>query len=129
MTQLDNSNNFIIKDDKSNVEKLVNIQIFSKKIIANLSAGFGYNYESYYKIYGTRGVIELKKCFSIEENKKNIIYLYQNDKVKKIQIKPHNQFSLMISNFIKIIHNNKISKDNNNKNLNYIYIFDKIFKK
>ena len=69
------SNYFVIKDKKTKVEKLVNIQLSNGKVIANLSSGFDNNYESIYKIYGNKGTIQLNRCFSIGENFKNTVII------------------------------------------------------
>ena len=123
------SNYNIIYDKKTKVEKLVNIHISNNNVLANLSAGFDYNYHAYYKIYGTKGEIKLNKCFSIDENHKNTIIIKNNKKIKKIQINSYNQFSLMINNYLNIIEKNKLLKNYNNKMLEYIGLFEKIFKK
>ncbi len=123
------SNNFyFINHKKYKVDKLVNIQLKSKEIIANLSCGFGFNYESYYKIYGSKGIIKVDKPFSINENFSNKIKVYKDDKIKYIKIKSYNQFSLMISNFLNIMNEHRFVNKNNNFNLKYIKLFTKIFK-
>ncbi|MDC3131791.1 Gfo/Idh/MocA family oxidoreductase [Pelagibacteraceae bacterium] len=123
------SNYFTIKDKKTKVEKLVNVQLSNGKVIANLSSGFDNNYESFYKIYGNKGTIQLNRCFSIDENFKNHVIINKNDKIKKIIIKPFDQFSLMVKNFLHIIEKNVSIKKHNSKMLNYITLFDEIFNK
>jgi len=92
------------------VDDCINLQIeFTNKTIANLTAGFGFEYESYYKIYGTKGIIKVEKPFSINANIANKIYINKNNKLEIIKMKPEDQFLLMIEYFSNLILKNKYS--------------------
>ena len=99
-------------------------------MLGTLSSGFGLNYESYYKFYGSKGNLELRRCFSIDGNISNNIFIYKkNENLKKILVSPADHFLIMIDKYAAIIKKNNFISYNNNLNLKYIKLFEEIFNK
>ncbi len=112
-------------DKKNKVDNIVQIQIkFNNNIFANIVAGFGIYYKSFYQIFFNNGAILAERAFSVNENFSPIIKIEKNDKIKKIKAPPDNQFKNMIDNYCSMILKEKISY---NKYVNQILYFYKVF--
>lgn len=100
-------------NSKFHVEDFVLIHMeFDRNIHASLCAGFGMCYQSKYSLLGTKGMIEVKKAFSVNEKEKTILVLENNKKRKEFYVPPVNQFTLMIDNFCEKIFNKNYYKKN-----------------
>lgn len=94
-------------DKKSSVDIRGNIHLtFSGNKTASLSFGYNNYFQSICEIWGTKGIIKTERAFNVAKNTKSIIYLHQNDKIKKIVIPAANQFQLAIEHFCNTIKNN-----------------------
>ena len=73
---------------------------------SNSSVGL-FSYESYfqstYSIWGSKGVLTSERAYNIKKNMKSKILIQKKDKVKNLLLSPHNQYQLMVQNFLKII--------------------------
>ncbi len=67
---------------------------------------------SKYSLLGTKGMIEVKKAFSVNEKEKTIIVLENNKTSKEFYVPSANQFTLMIDNFCEKILNKNYYKKN-----------------
>jgi dTDP-3,4-didehydro-2,6-dideoxy-alpha-D-glucose 3-reductase len=94
----------LIIDKNSDVDVKASISLrYSKNMIANMVVGYGLGYQSKYRIWGEKGLIQLSRAYNIPPNMKPKIKLEFPDKEKEIMIKPANHFKLMIDGFCKEI--------------------------
>ncbi len=80
---------------------------------------FGYDnyFQSTYDAWGTKGMIKTERAFNVPKNMQTIVYLHNDDKIKKIIIPAANQFQLAIEHFCAEIQNNSNKKNNFEKDL------------
>ena len=101
--------------------------IFSKNRSALGSFSYNNYFQSTYDVWGTKGLIKTERAFNVPKDMKTMISLNQNDKIKKIQIPPANQFQLAIEDFCtKIKH--KSNNDFEKEFLNQALIMDAVKK-
>ena len=94
----------LIIDKKYNVDVKASISLrYSENRVANMVVGYGLGYQSKYRIWGEKGLIQLSRAYNIPSNMKPKIKLEIADKEKEILIKPENHFELMINAFSKEI--------------------------
>ena len=101
--------------------------IFSKNRSALISFSYDDYFQSTYDIWGTKGLIRSERAFNVPKNKKTIISLNQNDKIKNILIPPVNQFELAIKDFCDKI-NNRTNNNFKKEFLNQALIMDAVKK-
>ena len=94
----------LIIDKNYDVDVKASISLrYSENRVANMVVGYGLGYQSKYRIWGGKGLIQLSRAYNIPSNMKPKIILEIADKEKEILIKPANHFELMINAFSKEI--------------------------
>jgi dTDP-3,4-didehydro-2,6-dideoxy-alpha-D-glucose 3-reductase len=94
----------LIIDKNHDVDVKASIQLrYSENIVANMVVGYGLGYQSKYRIWGDKGLIQLSRAYNIPANMKPKIQLEFPDKEKEILVKSANHFELMIDAFCKEI--------------------------
>ncbi|MBN4046329.1 Gfo/Idh/MocA family oxidoreductase [Nitrosarchaeum koreense] len=94
----------LIIDKNSDVDVKASISLrYSQNMMANMVVGYGLGYQSKYRIWGEKGLIQLSRAYNIPANMKPKIRLEFPDKEKEILTKSANHFKLMIDAFCKEI--------------------------
>ena len=115
----------LIIDKKSGVDVKANIFLkYDDSKMAQMSVGYGLFYQSTYRIWGTKGLLYLKRGYNIPPEMNAEIYL-NSRKTKIYSLKQVNHFLLMIDNFSRILKNEIKSNFNfENDLLNQARIMD-----
>jgi len=94
----------LVIDKNSGVDVKASITIrFSENMIASMVVGYGLGYQSKYRIWGERGLIQLSRAYNIPPGMKPEILLELPEEKEKILIEPANHFKLMIDSFCQIV--------------------------
>ena len=101
---------------------------FSDNQTAQLAYGFNNYYRNTYSIWGTDGLITLKRAFSIPPSESPVIQLEQQDYFEEIICDPDDQFKNEIDYFSSMILNNKIENEWNDEILLQAKLIDDIQK-
>lgn len=90
---------------------------FEENRVAFVSFGFDLVYQNNYSIWGSRGVINVDRAFSIPPEKKPTVELLKNDGTAElkleIDINKANQFELIFQDFCNTIKNRELHKTKN----------------
>lgn len=101
-------------DKKSGVDINGNIIMqYADKSRAFLVFGFNMYFQSTYSLWGSDGVLNLKRAFNIHPNTTQFVTLQNKnngDKIRNFRVKPFNQFELMINDFCRVIKNSKTAQ-------------------
>lgn len=76
---------------------------FDGDIIAKMTVGYNLGYQSKYRIWGEKGLIQLSRAYNIPPDMKPIIQMEFAEKDEKILLEPANHFQLMVDSFCKVI--------------------------
>lgn len=98
----------IDKDSGVDVKTSVTLR-YSENMIANMVVGYGLGYQSKYRIWGEKGLIQLSRAYNIPSDMKPKIRLEFPSEEKEIFLEPANHFELMIDAFCEEIKMNNNS--------------------
>lgn len=100
-------------EEKSGVD--INGTIFMQyadKSKSFLAFGFNMYFQSTYSLWGSDGVLILKRAFNTPPNITQSVTLQNRnknrDKIRNFRVKPSSQFKLMINDFCKVLTNSKL---------------------
>lgn len=100
-------------DDKHKVDIRMNAMLkYQKNRIAFVSAAYGVEYSSTYELWASKGIAAVKRAYSVPNDFAPTISVQQNNSASTINIKPADQFMLMIDSFCSEI-------KSNNKKINF----------
>lgn len=90
-------------DEKSQIDTKANLYLkYSGMKSAYVAVGYDLFYQSTYKLWGTKGILSMKRAYNIPPDMKAEITLTSN-KINIVSIKPVNHFLLMIDYFSKFL--------------------------
>jgi len=90
-------------DKKSQVDTKANLYLkYSNMKSAYLAVGYDLSYQSTYSLWGTKGILSMKRAYNIPPDMRAIITL-TSKKTNRISIKPVNHFLLMLDYFSKVL--------------------------
>ncbi len=76
--------------------------------------GFNMYFQSTYSLWGSSGILNLKRAFNAPSDVTQSVTLQnqnkKRDKIRNFRIKPSNQFKLMINDFCKVLKNSKVDQ-------------------
>ena len=94
----------LVIDPKTGVDLESHMIItFPNNKFAQISSSFGPYFQSTYSVFGSQGVLSVKRAYAVPKDKKVRIYIERNDKTKEIIIPPADHFKLMIDQFCQEI--------------------------
>jgi len=94
----------LVIDKESNVDVKASILLkYSEDMVANMVVGYGLGYQSKYRIWGEKGLIQLSRAYNIPAKMQPKIKLEFQNKEKEMTLKPANHFKLMIDGFCREI--------------------------
>lgn len=93
---------------------------------AQLAFGFNCYYRNYCAVWGTEGLLELERAFSIPDNLPAKLIHHKQDYKKEHIIEPYNVFAGEIEYFCENINKNEMQKKWLNESLAHIKTLDKI---
>ena len=67
-------------------------------------------FQSFYNVCGKNGVVQVERAFNIRDNMSGVITIKKEDKLKKITVRPHNQFQILTEIFCKEVINSNLKK-------------------
>ena len=76
---------------------------FQKNKAALIAFGFNNAYQNNYSVWGSKGLIEVKRAYSIPPEMKPDIELIKQGSVSKVDVSPANHFSLIFEDFCSSI--------------------------
>ncbi|MBD3282899.1 hypothetical protein GF396_01260 [Candidatus Pacearchaeota archaeon] len=114
-----NLSNYDSHSNFYNVDIKGNAMVEFKESTAFLSFGFDNVYQNNYSIWGSEGMINVERAFSIPPNMKPNITLYKNNNskssFKKIEVAKCNHFEKLLKDFFRVIKD----KDDKRRKTNY----------
>lgn len=94
----------LYKDNDKQVDVKGHLSLFfNSDKVAHISFSFEHYYQLSYKIWGTKGIVELKRAYAIPPNVPTTIFLNSNNTDSQINVDPSDHFSLMVNAFCKEI--------------------------
>jgi predicted dehydrogenase len=90
----------LYKDNKKNVDVKGHLYLlFNSDKAAQISFSFEQYYQANYKIWGTKGILELKRAYAIPPDLPATIFLQSNNTDSQFNIEPADHFLLMVNAF------------------------------
>jgi predicted dehydrogenase len=102
---------------EKNIDVSGNIYIKYKNKNAICSFSYKNYFQSFYNIFGEKGVLKAEKSFNIRKDMKSVITIKKEDKLKIINVKACDKFTKLTEIFCNEISNSNIKKMNFEKNI------------
>jgi len=96
-------------DEQLNVDiQGSSLLLFQNSKVGQVSFSFNSHYQANYKIWGTKGILETSRAFSIPPTLESLINIESSSGKKDIVVKAANHFAIMVEEFAEeLLRNNK----------------------